>query len=588
MRWTSPSSSTDRNIISTNAPAQTLDTYYLASLSVPLLTAILENIDIHTLDLDLNNRVHRLIHLIMASKTDTPLDILDIIAYSTRKVRYRAAGLLHTLWPRALGHLSISKPFPVLSCTYNSQITSQRKRIKPVPQHNHQFVPWRFHPAASSILFEGLALHDCHVCRKQISGLGFLCSFCMCTMHPSCYDSPEGSHLAQFSVQNEPNTQKVALFRYSFITPQTLDSDPFILEIGTHAFELVNVFTLSLCAVCYLPLWGYLAQGYRCANCNRFAHELCLQSDSTEHLPHCSTSSDTNAITVDWSVLRSSFAEYYHDILFREEDIVKHTHEELSVYCSILWVQLELLKHGVASGSIIITQIKPTTAGARGGGVDDFELQYLVKMYDAYLASGRLNTSPVFGDWLQRNQAPAHFQNLLFDWPSLAFITSIIKTPNIESDTSNDFLNVSALDSSTADLASHPFEVTNVAHIRDLLGEEFGLLHDQAACIIISQLHYLGFLDCPQLPKGFFRTCNKPNEMDCFFRLPLGLDLSSGVESLIVAIEVCLRELDVSMNEAGFLLLVRRLWPNGMLSDYAIVRLMRALLNWILSEVRTL
>ena len=76
--------------------------------------------------------------------------------------------------------------------------------------------------------------------------------------------------------------------------------------------------------------------------------------------------------------------------------------------------------------------------------------------------------------------------------------------------------------------------------------------------------------------------------MDCFFRLPLGLDLSSGVESLIVAIEVCLRELDVSMNEAGFLLLVRRLWPNGMLSDYAIVRLMRALLNWILSEVRTL
>lgn len=589
LRWSSSSTATDGKLISTNAPAQALDIYYLSSLSTPLLAAILENIDLETPVLELSSRAYRLIHLITSCKHDAPLDVLDIIAYSTRKARYRALSLMQTLWPRALGHTSTSKPFPILTYAHHLPHASKRRRNKPTSFHSHQFVPWRFQPSASSVIFEGSALHDCHTCRKQIAGFGLLCAFCMCTVHPSCYDSPEGSYLAEFSVPNEQNTQKVALFRFSFIMPPTLDCSSDVFDVGPHVFEQVNVFTLSLCSICHLPLWGYLSQGYRCGSCNRFAHDSCLRGETVGHLPSCSVRSDTSAITIDWSVLRSSFAEYYHDILFREEEIIKHTHEELSIYWSILWIQLELLKHGVASGSIIINQIRPTTAGAKGGGVDDFELQYLTKMYEAYLASGRLSVSPVFGDWLQRNQLSGQFQNMIFDWASLAFITSIIKSPDSSPDSGNNFLNVSILDSESTSIdASHPFEVASIAYIRNVLGEEFGLIHDQAACIMLSHLHQLGFMDCPQLPQGFFRACSKPDEMVCSFRLPLGLDLSSNVESLIIATEACLEDLDVSINEAGFLLLTQRLWPNGMMSDYALTRLMRALLNWILSEVCSL
>ncbi|KAJ7172444.1 hypothetical protein C8R46DRAFT_149097 [Mycena filopes] len=70
----------------------------------------------------------------------------------------------------------------------------------------------------------------------------------------------------------------------------------------------------------------------------------------------------------------------------------------------------------------------------------------------------------------------------------------------------------------------------------------------------------------------------------CVFPIPLGLDLSTNVETLAAAVEACLADLDLSVNEAGFLLLMRKLWPNGMATEYSLKRLMRTIVTWILAE----
>ena len=69
------------------------------------------------------------------------------------------------------------------------------------------------------------------------------------------------------------------------------------------------------------------------------------------------------------------------------------------------------------------------------------------------------------------------------------------------------------------------------------------------------------------------------------FRSPVGLDLSNEVETLAAAIEACLSDLDLSVNEVGLLLLTRRFWYDGMITDDALRRLTKCLISWILAEV---
>ncbi|KAG1715706.1 hypothetical protein ID866_1469 [Astraeus odoratus] len=123
----------------------------------------------------------------------------------------------------------------------------------------------------------------------------------------------------------------------------------------------------------------------------------------------------------------------------------------------------------------------------------------------------------------------------MFDWSTLAYIASAVKAP-YETQTrvaedSKGFLKVDDYDDvghTDDDVPRHPYEVVPLSHIRDALGYEF--------------------------------------------------------KTLVSAIESCLSDIDLSVNEVGFLLLMRRFLPNGLMSEYALRRLTRALLGWILSE----
>lgn len=586
--WSSAGSSDEVNTLSTSAPAQSLDIYYFSSLVPPLIAVIADSVDMELADTTVTHRLQSLFRLFAEMKADAALDVLEVIAYHSGHARLFSISALLTMWPKSLGHPNVSQPSRLLgysepNVTHNLDVQRSSKSAHP---HSHQFVPWHFLPRASSAVFPGASITDCHACSKPINDFGLFCPFCICAVHSSCYDSPEGSFLSHYPVAKD-NTSRVAVHRFSYVQARRWDLEAGQFRHHQHVFRLVNIFTLALCGVCRKPLWGCVAQGLRCASCNQYAHSSCLEGAGIGRLPGCRDPPDSTRITIDWAVLRSSFADFYHALLLKEEDLVGLTHEEVSVYWSTLWIQLQLLRHGVASGSLIVSQVRPTTAGATRGGVDDFELHYLVKLFGAYLLSGRLPASPMLQDFSLRNGRSSRNQYVMFDWSTLLFVTSVMKSPPAEDPNAGAIHLAVTLpeDDVMADCSSYPFQATSVAHARDVLGRDFGLLHDQSARLMLVHLNHLGFLDCPDLPGSAFRAWEDAHLMKCSYDIPLGLDLSVDVETLITAIEICLKDLHLGVNEIGFLLLVRKLWPTGMSSDYASRRLTTAVLDWVLHEV---
>jgi hypothetical protein len=176
----------------------------------------------------------------------------------------------------------------------------------------------------------------------------------------------------------------------------------------------------------------------------------------------------------------------------------------------------------------------------------------------------------------------------MFDWSTLAYISSTIRSSHdvqIPPSGSWPDLRVPGKNMVTQDgndAARHTYEVVTLGHLRNSLGYEFNMLSEGPARHCLSHLHKLGFFVCAD-----FHTClPDPGKLSqhCYFPLPLGFDLSADVETLVSAIEACLSDLDLSVNECGFLLLVRRFWPSGLASDYALRRLSHAVLSWIFAE----
>ncbi|OBZ75571.1 hypothetical protein A0H81_04216 [Grifola frondosa] len=446
-RWLPAVSSGDTGLRSTNAPYQDVAVYQLSSLLPPLLAAIFENVDLNSTNLTTLHRFHRLLNRIVEHKPDAYLDILAVIAYHTPRARYSAISLFMSYWPKAVGHVTVSRTFPTISyaeaIARATQGPTLTRRANDHP-YAHQFVPWRF--------------------------------------------------------------------------------------------------------------------------------------DTLE----------TPDIFADWSDLRNSFADHYRDLFLTEADLVHRTYEELSVFFSILWTQLEILDNGIALGSIVVLQEKRTSDE---GPLDEFELHYLVNLYEAYLSSGKLAVSDTLADYLLENNARASDSALFFSWNTLAFVASVIKlppsTPTASHLSSSDLLSVGQPDPlfrTPADDALFPYEVVPLAHMRDQLGDQFKLFSEAAARYTLAHLFHLGFFQGLNLQQNLFDESQSPATQRCSFPVPLGLEVSTEVETLVSAIEACLSDLDLSVNEVGLLLVVRKFWPDGMLTDYALRRLSRTVVEWILSE----
>ena len=567
--------------------------YHLSSLVSPLLSAIFENITILNTTLPSLHRFFRLFGTIIEAKPDAYLDVFQVVAYCSVRARQAAVVILSTYWPRALGHINVTKMLPTLN-PFEFSNTLSETASSHMDQYHHSFVPWNFSNSNDALLA------SCLACGEELEGYGFVCPMCRCSVHFKCYTYPEGCCLAQHVVDSDGDG-KAAQYRYCYSQPSRRFGRT-ELRKSRHLFKLCNIFTLTLCFHCEKPLWGNVMQGMKCSECHRFAHPGCLSQLSAKDLVICEGRPTYDArVCIPWVTLRQSFVETYKGFIYKLDHLTDKSYEEICVLYSALWIQLQMLQSGVSLGSVVVESPPPEAASGPTRkqldekGIRKFELHYLVQLYHSFLTGGNLRVSSTFEEYFLENDIDTEKHLICFDWASLVYILTIIKSPpshfRLAGGNSPDLLDVNGPEGSKSPAndaeTAHTYEAASLAHIRDALGTAFDITSDDGARYLISHLHSLGFLERTDLTNLWVGddATTEYEEVYCSFPLPVGLDLSNEVETLAAAIEACLSDFDLSINEIGLLLLTRRFWYDGMITDNALRRLNKRLILWILAEV---
>ncbi|KAM0750456.1 hypothetical protein T439DRAFT_381136 [Meredithblackwellia eburnea MCA 4105] len=460
----------------------------------------------------------------------------------------------------------------------------------------------------------------CIECNLPVTGFGLLNLSTGSTqesaLHLRCHNSQEGSFLTHFYTEN--GTNRVAAPRFSLVPPprraglvpcddgpeREKDMPAIAIRVNAHQFRLVNIFTLVVCFLCKEPLWGCVMQGYKCASCKRFAHHKCVRDERRTEFPACEVMDalPIEEITVDHRKLRKQFLSHFKDLIFTEKQLAVMTFEEISVFHMILWAQQQILDAGVASGTIVVKQTGPTKQAREA--IDKFELHWLSQLYEAYKASATMPTSAALNEFkaLHRGSKGSDGgENSTEDseeeedddlddpdcysMPLLVFVAALMRSP-VES--------LSPPDDADANVG-HCFDSAQVSLLQDILARDFGLQSELSSRYFLEHVLHLGLIERRDGRLVLFSSTSNPSTSNTssapkrsttsvIFPLPFLIDPSPSVESLVVAIESCLRDLDLSVQEAGLLLLSRRCWPSPFASGYALERLTRAVLRWILDD----
>ncbi|KAK7054868.1 hypothetical protein VNI00_003331 [Paramarasmius palmivorus] len=582
LEWT-PWSTAQSHLLaikSSNAPMQASALYNMTAIIRPLLAALLERFEFpgeSNVSVGPTYRLHRLIEAIARMKFDAYLDALEVMSYHSPKARRSAARLLSWFWPRAIGHVVISKP--------STRPPNPEGTTEP-PSHQHQFMPWRF-----AHIHNGPSLlgHACQVCTRDITGFGLFCPLCVCAVHFDCYDLPEGSRVINYSMASDDNTMRVAVYRFC----TTMGHNPKGALLANrrlrHRLKPVNVFSLCLCSVCRKPLWGCYEQALYCSMCHQFLHPECTTSTS---FSTCAPQQvDSNSISIDWSALRQTCTDFYPEILsFTKEDIQNKTYEDVSILFAMLWTQSQLLQNGIALGTLRVEE--KGFFRSKGARLSPFELHNVLAWCQEFLGAKGDAVSPGTMDYFQYNDIERSSHALMYDWSFLVFMSASMKMP-LDPTKEHDrpppstLLTVSQADTSNdhhGESIAHPFEIMPLSHLRDAIGRDFHVRSDITAKFLLMHMLHVGLFDSFDAESTPFADGQVQKHAYCSFPLPLGLDVSTDVETLFAAVEACLSDLDLFVNEIGWLMLSRRLWPSGSASEYALGRLTRSVVSWILAE----
>ncbi|KAI8368648.1 hypothetical protein EDC96DRAFT_133631 [Choanephora cucurbitarum] len=382
---------------------------------------------------------HKALSYMMSCKPDLYLDLLDIISHSTSEVKFRACQVLFNYYIVSVGHVVVADPLPRLGTQEELEILDQRRlqqELEEEHQRNHQqlnshsttqnrtakdptraelveddwveeqhvWYSYMFdeNDSNAKILsnnpfsfgaYKSTTDSHCKECFKPIQGCGLHCFQCRSNIHIDCHNSKMqmDGHGMLFYMK-AGNIQKVVAPQYCIVPPQPRCRDmvdrgllqwnikssaPKVGLLG-HLFQLINLFTATLCICCHLPLWGTCLQAYQCTTCFRFIHPECLAeieesnnlssvhshnplspSTSAHRLQKCSfkSSLQESDITISQADLEKSLAAFYDDALSTQSESLRgKSFEEVGLMVNTLLIQENILHCGVASGCMIITQ----------------------------------------------------------------------------------------------------------------------------------------------------------------------------------------------------------------------------------------
>ncbi|KAI8080756.1 uncharacterized protein B0P05DRAFT_469094 [Gilbertella persicaria] len=408
-----------------------------------------------------------------------------------------------------------------------------------------------------------------------------------------------------------------------------------------HMFRLVNIYTIVVCACCGLPLWGVSLQGYQCSQCNRFVHPQCLVDaeeknsflkikSSKASTPHsfqtCVPQSPLleTDIKISQADLNKSLSDFYGDALpLNKESLEGRSFEEASLMLDVFLMQEAILHCGVASGCIIITNesdhpllFTPSPSVEASNLPENFSnhsssLSQAINVYTSYLDSEDYQSSAFFKDFFGHSDAST-IKHLLSKEEFLCHLAAMMKslttsfgstmtgTPTADkrrsAGDSRGFLQVSPNPFTSAgweedeesefDEGHTPNENLDRSMLLSWVMTNLNFRNRKAAEILLQHMHNLGLFERFDASPFLFlsSTIEQEPAVQCVFPVPFAIDFSANVEILINSIEACMRDIDLSINECGLLLLVRRCWPDPFMSGYSRERLIHAIIAWTFDE----
>nr|CAG8533934.1 14864_t:CDS:10 [Entrophospora candida] len=503
--------------------------------------------------------------------------------------------------------------------------------------HLHQFLPYIYHDEctksnnaqpdkhASLTITRHAKIVDMHgqfiptdhpnacvQCFKPVSKFGLRCSGCKLNVHFTCYNLVDGGFLTEYLLDS--GIHKLFTPRFcdishnpkeflSDIRVKSNNSKAIIISenLAGHKFHLVNLFTLVLCMICKQPLWGIMHQGYRCEPCNRFTHKSCLKSEKmiSQFQCHPTAMSESDAL-IDYNLLRTSFVNHFKDILISDDAAATFSFEEISVILTILQMQDDILRNGIMAGCLLIKQESHNPLSPRDEQFEQFELQDNIKRHQKYFEKRELSLSKISKEYWSGMGREPHMW-LLSCEEYLAHLASIMKT-SVDSEiifastndkrsstktanTLSSLLPTTTMNSYSQDDNYGSNEIITTDELVQWIQKKLNFHKKFSAKILLQQMANFGFIErIDGHPILFHNAVDGKIEYDCLFPLTFATECSPTVETLITAIYGCLSDINISINECGFLIMTRRCFPDPFLSRYTLERLIFAVIDWSCSE----
>ncbi|CAG8479015.1 10493_t:CDS:2 [Cetraspora pellucida] len=606
-----------------------IDDYYTDSIFTPLLFSIFQFITIEESSLETLYQMHRTFGIMIHHKPGLYYDIMEIIAYGDASSRSLALNILFYFWNNSTGHPSVGEVLPCVGYMVDLH-TKEYYKSKGIPRkininrkkasinvediHLHQLFSHIFHndmyavkdDKNISLADESLSTNHpstCAQCSKPVFGFGLRCWGCKLSLHFRCYNSSHGGFQAEYPLNS--GVHKLATPKYCDIIRSkrecifkgcfqgdNSDSPTISENIAGHKFYLVNLFTLTLCTVCHLPLWGVMYQGYRCELCNRFIHSSCLNSKHLETKARCQMSSMSESdVLIEHEDLCQDFRKYFDHILILENAIPLHSYEELSMMHIILLIQDNILQNGILAGCLVIKQNNYNPLTSTSENFERFELQETIDLYKSYLDDGKLSLCSLSVEYWDAIKKKSHPLMMLCE-DYLAYLVLAIKSPNYIEPTEQDYIDqhlsvygTEANISSSKGALDNPDRILTTHELIKWVQENIGFRNIFSTKMILQQLVNIGFLErIDGHPILFGEGDPEKNIVECSLPLPFATECSSTVETLLTAISSCLSDVNISINECGFLLMTRRCWPGPFMSKYVLERLVYSIIEWMNDE----
>ncbi|KAK4689023.1 hypothetical protein P7C73_g1090, partial [Tremellales sp. Uapishka_1] len=576
-------------ILSTHATSELAESALRIAALVPrILVALTSTSDLLSSKLTTIHRVHRLLAGILSAKPDSCIDLLEIVALAPPIPRRTAMEILSTFYPESMGHNTISRR-PALA-TYQAQRskweTGQERALGEDEVENHHFIPWRC-----------MNEEHCSECDGEIKGFAVKCTLCRDILHLSCYRPSTDIFLYDVvTLSAKESAPKTVYTRFSrslqrleekiIEHSQRNDSTSTLRTKGRHELHRVNLFNLALCDCCRDPLWGSSNQAFACmSGCQRFFHGRCIPDISNE----CRSGRDVvvdeisrngrNPFTISLNDLRSSYSKS----MVGDDTVAGRSYDEISILHGSLWLQYQLFKNGISSGSLIILADDGQRLEA-----DVLNLRKTLKAYSDALEERDNEASTAMMDYgnVLNLERPLG-EEYLFSESWLTYCTALLKSPQPVPPDGRISPGLLSIDGMTSnDETNGSFECLELSMLCKSLASDLSITQPKIIALFLDQLLQLGLITVSR-QSTVTETTLKDNPW-CLFGLPLLIDSSPTVELLILSIEILLKDLDLTCNEVALRLLVNRAWPSLLCSPYALERLGNAVVAWVMAEDESL